>query len=599
MTAPSPLDLERAVYASNPVAWFEIYGRIEDKHVGSDPDKAPVANYLQRAVGEAVQWCLANGKPVRMLLYKPRQKGCSTISVEVLYVLSRFVKMKIMIIGGQASQTDNLWKILRYYGENDTFDWGNAWTLNEERARCTNGTLWERETAGDPEAGRSGNYHACLMTEVARWPTDGKKNAGDVLTSVTNTVGNNPGTVIILESTANGPVGVFPTTWEGAVRLDEARAGRFGNGYIKIFAPWYQFEECSKALEPGDETTLLMRVEKSGDVKALRVFHQYHLTLPQLKWYHEILDAPECSGDPVRRDREYPTSEEDGFAASSPSRFDLAALERLDGYASARARDLRYGMLENPSRVPQFYRDVIFRPTSEMEAEICVLEPPHPEMRYLVSTDNSRGVSFVDGGDTDCHGVVVIRLGYYGDRGWVRDEIVCALMPETRWDQDVLAETVARLAGWYGGCTVVPEANRGELLIKCLRDKGVMIYQRERKKAEIDSYKDSGLFGFETTEETKRYVIENLASMLRDQDRPGTGIGIAFPWVLRELRTFVRFKDGKEGALKVAGCHDDFVMAVAIAAAHRSAATLYVPAGPRSGFRDIGLPADTAKRGVW
>ena len=70
-----PLELERHVYGSNPVAWFETWGRIEDKEVGSDPDKAPCANYLQRKVGEAIEWCLKHKRPVRLILYKPRQQG--------------------------------------------------------------------------------------------------------------------------------------------------------------------------------------------------------------------------------------------------------------------------------------------------------------------------------------------------------------------------------------------------------------------------------------------------------------------------------------------------------------------------------------------
>ena len=39
-------DIERHVHGSNPVAWFEVHGRIEDKEVGSDPNAAPSANHL-------------------------------------------------------------------------------------------------------------------------------------------------------------------------------------------------------------------------------------------------------------------------------------------------------------------------------------------------------------------------------------------------------------------------------------------------------------------------------------------------------------------------------------------------------------------------
>ncbi|HYF35440.1 MAG TPA: hypothetical protein VD994_09140 [Prosthecobacter sp.] len=593
------LDIERQVYASNPVAWFEIYGRIEDKEVGSDPDKAPVANWLQVAVGEAVEFCLKTKRPVRLILYKPRQQGCSTITVEIVYAMSRAVKMKVLVIGGQASQTDNLWKILKHYGNTDKFDWGNTWACNETAGKCSNGSLWERETAGDKEAGRSGNYHAVLATEVARWPTDGAKNAADVLNSVLNCVGGGPGTMVVMESTAQGPKGVFPDTWAGAVSLEDAKAGKWGNGYIKIFAPWFRFPRCWTALLPGEEHTLVETIRAAGDAKALRVMEEFKLPLERVKWYHQILNAPECGGDEMKRDREYPTKEEDGFKASAPSRFDLKALEALDAYAATRKDDVVFGVLEKP-RDDKRYQHITFRPCDSKNAEIAILEKPEAGRRYVISTDNGRGKSYTDGGDTDPNAVVVVRQGYVNSRGaWVPPEPVACLMPGNRWDQDVLAELVARLSAYYGGCMIVPESNRGEMLIKELRDKGALLFERERKKAEVDSHKPSNLYGWETTPETKRYLTENLAKHIRELNMMGAGVRIAFPWIIQELRTFVRHKDGTEGALKIAGCHDDFVIALAIALACLESASTYWPQSA-PGARPEGLPDEDGQAAeVW
>lgn len=602
-----PLELERHVYGANPVAWFETWGRIEDKEVGSDPDKAPEANYLQRKVGEAIEWCLKRKRPIRLILYKPRQQGCSTITVEVLYVLGRMVKMKILVIGGQASQTDNLWKILRYYGAKDEFDWGNQWEANATRAECSNGTLWERETAGDKEAGRSGNFHAVIATEVARWPTDGAKNASDVLNSVLNCVGEGPGTVVIMESTAQGPKGEFPKTWSGAVTLEQAMRGIYGNGYLKIFAGWYRFARCWTDLAPGETAeSLRTNIEADGDTKALAVWDDLKLNPEQVKWFHEVLQKPECGGDEMKRDREYPTYEKDGFAASAPSRFDLKALAALDAYAREKKSGIAFGTLDLPreeiDKTLRDYRRTIFMPCDAKQAEVAVLEMPIEGESYLVATDNGRGKSFVEGGDTDPHAVVVWKKGRWISRGgassWRPGEVVAALMPENRWDQDVLAELVARFAGLYGNCMVVPESNRGELLIKELRDKGVLLFERERKKAEIDSHKASHLWGWETTPETKRYLVENLAALIRKLDAPGTGIRIAFQWIIDECRTFVRHKDGSEGAMNIEGCHDDFVIATGIAAACEAFATTYHAYDAGRARRAEGLPTDNENTGM-
>lgn len=572
----SPEQIERAVFEANPVAWFELYGRIEGKEVGGG-DAAPEANYLQVQVGEAVALCLRTKRAIRLIIYKPRQQGCSTISIEVLYVLGRCVKMKILVIGGQASQTDNLWKILRYYGKTDTFGaWGNEFSANAERANVSNGTLWERETAGDPEAGRSGNFHAVLATEVARWPTTGAKNAADVLSSVLECVGDGPGTCVIMESTAQGPVGVFPDTWKGAVSIEEAKRGKVGNGYIKIFAPWFKFKRCRATLEEGETPDKLReKLRLAGDTKALRIWAQLKLEPEQIAWYHNKLNAPECAGDPMKRDREYPTFEEDGFKASSPSRFDLAALEVLDAYAASRATDIHYGNLVR-EKDDDFYQRIRFQPCEKEQATVALLEEPEEGRQYITPADNSQGRSFVDGADPDKHAAGVIRDGYYNHRGkWCAPELVMCLMPGIAWDQDILAETVACMSGYYGRCMIVPEANRGELLITELRKKNCMIFERERKRAEIDSGEHSGLLGWSTTVESKRYLVENLARLIRECQKPGSGILVAFPWVLKECRTFIRHKDGTEGAMKLAGCHDDFVMMTGIGMACIASATTF------------------------
>lgn len=592
-------DIERQIFASNPVAWFELYGRIEDKEVGSDPDKPPKANALQQQLGEAIEWCLKNHRPIRIIIYKPRQQGCSTITVEVLYVLGRVVKMKVLIIGGQASQSDNLWKILRYYGDKDTFDWGNTWSLNEERAKCSNGTEWERETAGDPNAGRSGNYHAIIVTELARWPTDGTKSAATVLNSVLNCCGDGEGTVQIIESTAQGPKGPFPENWSKAVTLDQMKAGKFGNGFIKLFCPWYLFDRCRTALESGETPAMLaQRIQKAGDEKAMRVWSQLKLAPEQIKWFHEVLHKPECGGDGNMRDREYPTFEEDGFKASSPSRFDLRALERYDIYAASRADDFQFGTMTLQPGLG--YRESVFLPCAKEQADVCILEKPIPGEYYIIATDNGRGKSLTTGDDTDPNAVVVWRRGKIGSRGqWVSGEIVAALCPENREDQPFLAETIARLHGYYGCCTVVPEENRGELLIEKLREKGVTLWTRERKSSEVELYKETNLIGWQTTPETKHYLIENLAAMVVKGENMG-GCVIGFPWIISEMRTFVRHKDGTLGALKLAGCHDDFVIATGIAAACEASATLYLPARGQT-WRPEGLPREDEGRmvGVW
>ncbi len=605
--AINPVGLLLEAFRRNPVAWFETFARIQTKKVGVPPNEPPQANWMQRKVGEAIAWFTANNQPIRLIIYKPRQKGCSTVTVGVTYALSRLMRMRTLVIGGQVDQTNNLWKILRYYSKTDKADWGNTWRDTSETATCSNGSEWGRETAGDPNAGRSGTYHAVLITELAHWATGGKKDAAEVLNSLLPGIDNAPGTAVIMESTAKGPEGLFPDTWHGAVSLEDMAAGDVGNGYIRIFAPWYVFPDSWLELPRDcDAAWLHALLLRKNDKKALKVWDEHDLEPEQVYWFHRVLKQPECNGDPQKRDREYPTTPEDGFRASSPSRFNLDALEMLDEMAKAEAHRIEYGTLELPPAQalrPVEHRDygkTTFVPCGEKQAEFALVERPIIGCSYSISTDNSKGISLVAGDDTDCHAVTVIRDSYIDQfREWHPPEVVAALMPETRWDQTELAEFVARLAGYYGCCMVVPESNRAELLIAELRKRRVMLWRRARPKDEVDLGKDTGLIGFDTNAETKKMLVENLARHIRELNEMGSGFRCVFPWVLKELRTFVRHKDGTEGALKQRGVHDDFVMAIAIGYLTKASGTTY-HRGAVSNV-DPALMEDEAEedRGMW
>lgn len=599
--------LEREGFAINPMAWFEAYGKIRDKKVKKkgEPKKPLVCNWLQREYSRAVKWCQEHGIPIRLIVYKPRQKGSSTASIATIYGLSRSHGMNVVILGGQVSQTENMWKMMRYYARHDKFDWGNTFSHDALKVVCSNDTLWERETARDKEAGRSGTYHAVLATELARWQATAQSDPVEVLNSVLNSVPPEAGTIVILESTAQGPVGIFPKTWGEAVTLEQMMAGNNGNGYIKIFAPWHMFSDSRvEFISIKEMETLVARVEKSGDSKALRLWTELGLNkqglegLEKLNYYHGLLALPQCGGDPVKRDREYPTTPEDGFQASSPSRFLVSSLDRMDVEATAAGPMIRYGFFE------RYKTGVVFKTCSRDDpaAEVAMTEGPIYSRSYIVATDNGRGESLTEGGDTDPSAVVCLRPGYLDDqRQWQPPAAICALLPGNRQDMDRIAAITANMADYYGHCMIVPEANMGDLLLAHLKRWNAQLWQRRRKAQEADEWEETGLIGWQTTPASKRFLVDTLAEAIREHGQPYTGLLIPFPWIVRELRTFVRHKDGSLGALKQANCHDDFVISLGIALCCKESATLYAAPAATS-FVPEGMSREdleeTSKR-VW
>ena len=237
-----PLDAWSAAIRGSFGAWIATYGVIQPK----EGELQPVTlNILQERFIEVAAWCLANNKPIRLILLKPRQRGCSTISVGFMRWWMQRFRARGCVIGSQYKDVDSLWKILNVYHDNDTFNWSNPGKINERKAVWENGSSIEWATAKNKNAGRSGTFQGLICTEAARWENDGKAAAAAVLSGILKCVGNNAKTFIILESTGAGPVGPFYEKWNAAVDFEDFKAGKEGNGFIRIFAGFQEFPEVS------------------------------------------------------------------------------------------------------------------------------------------------------------------------------------------------------------------------------------------------------------------------------------------------------------------------------------------------------------------
>jgi hypothetical protein len=124
-------DLDQLTVRTRPGAWFETEGHIIDKAgvergARSQDGVALHANWLQKRLFEIAHWCLENNEPCRLLVYKPRQKGCSTGTMALAYWWSRRQRSNCLLMGGQYSQVENLWGIFSHYASRDSFQWGNT-----------------------------------------------------------------------------------------------------------------------------------------------------------------------------------------------------------------------------------------------------------------------------------------------------------------------------------------------------------------------------------------------------------------------------------------------------------------------------------------
>ena len=560
----------------NTAAWMETGGKIADP---SGDIVTPTCNEFQREVSDIVEWCHEHKRPARIIILKPRRKGSSTVSVAAGYRRLQAKRSTGCIAGGSHFQGGKLFKMLEIYADNDNVD-PRSCKVMDMVARFKNGSEMDRMTLANPHAGRAGGYQFLVITEMAFLGNEGVANAPAVVSGLLKTVQFLADTIIILESTANGASGDYYERWEAGLTFDEFKAGR--NGFIKVFYPWFAFDD-SRLADPSSEG-----ITTEADLTPIEIdlVDKWGLDLNQVAWMRMTL-RDECRGDFDKFCEDYPFDAESAFRKSGRGRF---GAEGLDYQANlARIQTPEYGVLEHDEKSDR----VMFRGTTREEASVVRFEKPRVGCSYIQSTDPATGDSQTSGKDPDSNAYGVLRKGYLQNGRWHEPALVMRNIcyeDGTRfgnwWDTDIVEEQIYRMARYYGGCKIVVEVNKDRGFIELLKlREDVDLYQREmfnrRTQLQTEAY------GWNTDQRTREMVITTLARALREAGKGNVGEGVECrcPWIVDELKNFVTKASGRSEA--ASGKHDDSVLMIAIGLQLIDHATPYVETE-----RDQWIPRD-------
>jgi hypothetical protein len=579
----TPAALARKVYEEDPLAWWTKYGNILDKN--NQEVCPPKSNFLQQEVTRAIRFFREHDRPVRIIVLKPRQRGSSTFSTAALYHECRRKRTRATIIGGQYSQVSNLFRITSRYAAKDKFDWGFTATVGAEKIEFGNGSFLDRETARDEDAGRSGTIQALVVTELGRWKEGLTISPTRVLAGILACVPPEPETMVILESTPNGMQGTFYERWQAATTIEQVeKTGNWKSGYIRVFCPWFAFEDTKIAITSEEKAEILRTLtDREKDL-----IDNFHCNLNQLAWRRNTI-ASELDGDADLFEQEYPTDDVSAFLGSGRLRFPAEHVKRQEDEVMRQCSPY-LGTLDQQSD----YAPPIFRPAIGTDWWFQRWEEPLVGRRYLVSADPATGEQAAAADDPDANSVVVLRAGYRNHAGWHAPKVVARIKPPCYVPLDVLAVWIRLISAYYGNCLVVPEANNsGMALIELLKPMGVPIY--ERQTWNMREARKIKILGWQTTEATRHYAMDRLGRALREFGNEQEGVEIPCPHAIDELRFFIVNAKGRAEAAP--GKHDDDVLAIGIALACEEAATEYVERMvPRVVPRDI-RKADLRERG--
>jgi hypothetical protein len=385
-------------------------------------------------------------------------------------------------------------------------------------------------TAGTPAAGRGGTLSALLLSEAASYTDD------EIFTAMISSVSKGPGSIIVIESTANGREGpgeAFSEYW------DEAVAGR--NGYIYNFASWLEDPAFIRAEEEAEDAP-------ADDLEKELMAPPFNATREQIAWMRRT-KADDCRNIESKFLQDFPHCPEVAFQISGSPAFprdELAYAETTVKPALCRGRFIRTGGVtgqfkfvredNGPWHIWKFPFDANMRSDG---------------YKYYAGADAALGM---DEGD---FAAISVLCGQTGE--------LAARFAE-RVPPEQLADQMDMVGRYYNMAMVNPEltGNLGRWALIKLRDvfRYPNIYFWKGRDDKKRGKNKSLALGFDMTQAARRLIIDACRSGLRMGIRGEAGALIVND---RALMSQISLCTLKEWRWEVRRDHDDILVSWMIA----------------------------------
>lgn len=513
-----------------------------------------VPNVIQRRLSDHITAETVAGNPIRMIILKARRMGVSTIiQMRMLHRASTILGWT-GLTGAHRSDSSEF-----IHGMNE-----KAWSslpggLQRPKQKGLQGReiLFEEGgglstfTAGSEAAGRGAGFLGLHASELGFW----KQNPSGVLGGLLQVIPDAAGTIVVIESTANGLRNFFREQW--------TRACEGKSGFTPFFFAWFEFPDYRLDLDQIteqraelihwhdgalDESFWQDYEEGAEDEEA--VLAGLGITLEQLAWRRFAI-ADLCEGSIDFFHQEYPASPEQAFLSSGRP---FIAPKHQTVLAKTIAPPLGIGDLTGE---PIRRGKIAFQ--ARRFGPLHVWERPNGDP-HLIGADTAGGITEEEEQvrsrhepDNCSYTVINLRTGRTVAE-WSK-----------RTDADVFGEDLAR-AGWiYQDREQLPaeiavEANNmGLLTLKELRDRWFYprIFHRESLSHEHRGARTHTI-GWLTGMNNRGAMLANFSAFVRKHPE-----ALPSARLLDQIRTFVWVTDKRvEHEL---GAHDDIIFGAAIA----------------------------------
>lgn len=486
---------------------FEFYAKHALKIRTKDGTVEPlVLNEAQKRFCEVVIRQLQTSGKVRVVVLKGRQQGLSTVIGGLLFWwVSQHKAVKAIVMTHQAESTKALFDMTRRYFDHcpDILKPSTKYSSRKEIVFDKLDSSYMVATAGGEGVGRGETIQLAHLSEVAFYPP---ATARENVNGLSQAIPNAKGTMVFVESTANGLGNPFHDIWKSAVEGQSE--------FEAVFIPWFIQKEYREDVSANFQRTPEEQelVDKYGLDDEQLVFRRKKIAVNGSEMFMQ----------------EYPCSPEEAFITSGRPVFNLQKCQAsLDAAPDVRQRLALEGeeWVEHP------------------RGELVVYRPHDPGEVYTIGADVSMGIR---GGDYSVAQVL--------DSKRRQVAVFRALV-----HPDHYATVLYHLGLFYNTALIGVERNNHGILT-CTRLGKDLAYPNFFTEVSVDKLteKETITLGFSTNVKTKPLIIDQLRAAQREDK-----IEVNDKITLREMMTYVVNETGAMGA--EAGCNDDAVMSLAIA----------------------------------
>lgn len=446
-----------------------------------------IFNNVQEKIHNIVEQAKTEKKLLRFIILKARQEGVSTyFEGSIFHETATNFNVKSAIVGHEQESADNLFDMFNRYYDNlpkaiqPIKKYSNKKELSFDK-------LQSEITVSSADSGerlkRSDTIQKLHCTEVAFW-----RDAKSAMLALLQTVPDEPNTLVIIESTANGVGGWFYDAWQSATKGE--------NSFIPIFLAWWEMPEYSRSFESESEQQKLI---KSLNDYEKEIIKKFKLSYEQINWYRYTLKN-KCNADTEQMKQEYPTTPQEAFITSGRPVFDnkICHANYLNAKEPIMQGDLIYTYNEDKS-----IKDVEFIKNSKGFIKIY----------EKIEINNTESFVFAGGSDV----AEGLEQGDYSTiRVLDRRSRRVVLTWHGHIDPDLFAEEHHKIYLFLKEQIYfcIEFNNHGLTTITSAFKLRIKMYFRSDFKRGYEEHKN--LLGYKTTETTKPYIINGLNEQIRE-----------------------------------------------------------------------------------